>query len=72
MTIVNSLAKPQVEAGMPPYLSAQLQRGQVLKKTIVYKAGAAATLSLIHIFTSNGTNQLSLPPPKSSALLAAK
>ena len=38
MTIVNSLAKTQVEAGMPPYLSAQLQRGQVLKKTIVYKA----------------------------------
>lgn len=43
MAIVNSLAKTQVEAGMPPYLSAQLQRGQVLKKTIVYKAGAAAT-----------------------------
>lgn len=38
-----SVAKAQVEAGMPPYLSAQLQRGQVLKKTIVYKAGAAAT-----------------------------
>ena len=29
-------------------------------------------LSLIHIFTSNGTNQLALPPPKSSSLLAAK
>lgn len=43
MAIVNSLAKTQVEAGMPPYLSAQLQRGQVLKKTIVYKAGAATT-----------------------------
>lgn len=43
MAIVNSLAKTQVEAGMPPYLSAQLQRGQVLKKTIVYKAGAEAT-----------------------------
>lgn len=43
MAIVNSLAKTQVEAGMPPYLSAQLQRGQVLKKTIVYKAGATAT-----------------------------
>lgn len=43
MAIVNSLAKTQVEAGMPPYLSAQLQRGQVLKKTIVYKAGAAGT-----------------------------
>lgn len=38
-----SVAKAQVEAGMPPYLSAQLQRGQVLKKTIVYKAGTAAT-----------------------------
>lgn len=38
-----SVAKAQVEAGMPPYLSAQLQRGQVLKKTIVYKAGAAST-----------------------------
>lgn len=38
-----SVAKAQVEAGMPPYLSAQLQRGQVLKKTIVYKAGANAT-----------------------------
>lgn len=38
-----SVAKAQVEAGMPPYLSAQLQRGQVLKNTIVYKAGAAAT-----------------------------
>lgn len=38
-----SVAKAQVEAGMPPYLSAQLQRGQVLKKTIVYKAGADAT-----------------------------
>lgn len=37
------VAKAQVEAGMPPYLSAQLQRGQVLKKTIVYKAGATAT-----------------------------
>lgn len=43
MAIVNSLAKTQVEAGMPPYLSAQLQRGQVLKKTIVYKAGTKAT-----------------------------
>lgn len=43
MAIVNSLAKTQVEAGMPPYLSAQLQRGQVLKKTIVYKAGATIT-----------------------------
>ena len=29
-------------------------------------------LSLIHIFTSNGTNQLALPPPKSSSLLASK
>jgi hypothetical protein len=38
-----SVAKAQVEAGMPPYLSAQLQRGQVLKKTIVYKAGNTAT-----------------------------
>lgn len=38
-----SVAKAQVEAGMPPYLSAQLQRGQVLKKTIVYKAGATET-----------------------------
>lgn len=38
-----SVAKAQVEAGMPPYLSAQLQRGQVLKKTIVYNAGATAT-----------------------------
>lgn len=38
-----SVAKAQVEAGMPPYLSAQLQRGQVLKKTIVYKAGATTT-----------------------------
>lgn len=38
-----SVAKAQVEAGMPPYLSAQLQRGQVLKKTIVYKAGSTAT-----------------------------
>lgn len=38
-----SVAKAQVEAGMPPYLSAQLQRGQVLKKTILYKAGATAT-----------------------------
>lgn len=43
MAIVNSLAKTQVEAGMPPYLSAQLQRGQVLKKTIVYETGTAAT-----------------------------
>lgn len=43
MAIVNSLAKTQVESGMPPYLSAQLQRGQVLKKTIVYKAGTSAT-----------------------------
>lgn len=43
MGIVNSLAKTQVEAGMPPYLSAQLQRGQVLKKTIVYKAGTENT-----------------------------
>lgn len=43
MAIVNSLAKTQVEAGMPPYLSAQLQRGQVLKKTIVYKAGTEDT-----------------------------
>lgn len=43
MSIVNSLAKTQVESGMPPYLSAQLQRGQVLKKTIVYKAGTSKT-----------------------------
>lgn len=56
MAIVNSLAKTQVEAGMPPYLSAQLQRGQVLKKTIVYKAGATATPASSTIF------DLPLPP----------
>lgn len=56
MAIVNSLAKTQVEAGMPPYLSAQLQRGQVLKKTIVYKAGAAATVA------SSTIMDIPLPP----------
>lgn len=56
MAIVNSLAKTQVEAGMPPYLSAQLQRGQVLKKTIVYKAGTAATDALSTIM------DIPLPP----------
>ena len=56
MAIVNSLAKTQVEAGMPPYLSAQLQRGQVLKKTIVYKAGAAETAA------SSTIMDIPLPP----------
>lgn len=56
MDIVNSLAKTQVEAGMPPYLSAQLQRGQVLKKTIVYKAGAAQTVA------SSTIMDIPLPP----------
>lgn len=56
MAIVNSLAKTQVEAGMPPYLSAQLQRGQVLKKTIVYKAGAEATVA------SSTIMDIPLPP----------
>lgn len=56
MVIVNSLAKTQVEAGMPPYLSAQLQRGQVLKKTIVYKAGTAATAA------SSTIMDIPLPP----------
>lgn len=56
MAIVNSLAKTQVEAGMPPYLSAQLQRGQVLKKTIVYKAGAAKTAA------SSTIMDIPLPP----------
>jgi hypothetical protein len=56
MAIVNSLAKTQVEAGMPPYLSAQLQRGQVLKKTIVYKAGTAATAA------SSTIMDIPLPP----------
>lgn len=56
MAIVNSLAKTQVEAGMPPYLSAQLQRGQVLKKTIVYKAGAAPTAA------SSTIMDIPLPP----------
>lgn len=56
MAIVNSLAKAQVEAGMPPYLSAQLQRGQVLKKTIVYKAGTAATAA------SSTIMDIPLPP----------
>lgn len=56
MAIVNSLAKTQVEAGMPPYLSAQLQRGQVLKKTIVYKAGIAATAA------SSTIMDIPLPP----------
>lgn len=56
MDIVNSLAKTQVEAGMPPYLSAQLQRGQVLKKTIVYKAGTAATVA------SSTIMDIPLPP----------
>lgn len=56
MAIVNSLAKTQVEAGMPPYLSAQLQRGQVLKKTIVYKAGASATAA------SSTIMDIPLPP----------
>lgn len=51
-----SVAKAQVEAGMPPYLSAQLQRGQVLKKTIVYKAGATATTA------SSTIVDLPLPP----------
>lgn len=56
MAIVNSLAKTQVEAGMPPYLSAQLQRGQVLKKTIVYKAGTSATVA------SSTIMDIPLPP----------
>lgn len=56
MAIVNSLAKTQVEAGMPPYLSAQLQRGQVLKKTIVYKAGTLATAA------SSTIMDIPLPP----------
>lgn len=56
MAIVNSLAKTQVEAGVPPYLSAQLQRGQVLKKTIVYKAGTAATAA------SSTIMDIPLPP----------
>lgn len=56
MAIVNSLAKTQVEAGMPPYLSAQLQRGQVLKKTIVYKAGTAGTVA------SSTIMDIPLPP----------
>lgn len=56
MAIVNSLAKTQVEAGMPPYLSAQLQRGQVLKKTIVYKAGTTATAA------SSTIMDIPLPP----------
>lgn len=56
MAIVNSLAKTQVEAGMPPYLSAQLQRGQVLKKTIVYKAGTADTVA------SSTIMDIPLPP----------
>lgn len=56
MAIVNSLAKTQVEAGMPPYLSAQLQRGQVLKKTIVYKAGTATTAA------SSTIMDIPLPP----------
>lgn len=56
MAIVNSLAKTQVESGMPPYLSAQLQRGQVLKKTIVYKAGTSATAALSTIM------DIPLPP----------
>lgn len=56
MAIVNSLAKTQVEGGMPPYLSAQLQRGQVLKKTIVYKAGTAETAA------SSTIMDIPLPP----------
>lgn len=56
MAIVNSLAKTQVESGMPPYLSAQLQRGQVLKKTIVYKAGTSATAA------SSTIMDIPLPP----------
>lgn len=56
MAIVNSLAKTQVEAGIPPYLSAQLQRGQVLKKTIVYKAGTEATAA------SSTIMDIPLPP----------
>lgn len=56
MAIVNSLAKTQVEAGMPPYLSAQLQRGQVLKKTIVYKAGTTETAA------SSTIMDIPLPP----------
>lgn len=56
MAIVNSLAKTQVEAGMPPYLSAQLQRGQVLKKTIAYKAGTAGTAA------SSTIMDIPLPP----------
>lgn len=56
MAIVNSLAKTQVEAGMPPYLSAQLQRGQVLKKTIVYNAGTTATAA------SSTIMDIPLPP----------
>ena len=56
MAIVNSLAKTQVESGMPPYLSAQLQRGQVLKKTIVYKAGTTNTAA------SSTIMDIPLPP----------
>ena len=43
MATFPSMAKAEIDGGVPPFLNAQMTRGAVLKKTFVYKSGTAAT-----------------------------
>lgn len=43
MATFPSMAKAEIDGGVPPFLNAQMTRGAVLKKTFVYKSGTAKT-----------------------------
>lgn len=43
MAIFPSMAKAEIDGGVPPFLNAQMSRGATLKKVISYKAEGVAT-----------------------------
>lgn len=43
MATFPSMAKAEIDGGVPPFLNAQMSRGATLKKVIYYKAEGAAT-----------------------------
>lgn len=43
MATFPSMAKAEIDGGVPPFLNAQMSRGATLKKVVAYTAGTAAT-----------------------------
>lgn len=43
MALFPSMAKAEIDGGVPPFLNAQMSRGATLKKVVAYTAGTAVT-----------------------------